>query len=65
VGIGSPPWCLLFDRWSVSSNAILFVACRRTAVFSQCSYVLRMADPTDQGLPTFERSAFFGAPHPN
>jgi hypothetical protein len=61
VGRGSPPWCLLSDRWSVSSNAILLVACRRSAVLWQCSSVLRVANPTDLGLHTCERSTLFRA----
>jgi hypothetical protein len=56
VGRGSPPWYLLYDRWSISLNVILLVACRHSAVSLQCSSVLRVADPTDRGLPTCERS---------
>jgi hypothetical protein len=61
VGTGSPPWYLLSDRWSVRSKGILIIACRRCAVFLQCSSVLRVADPTDRGLPTCERSPSFRA----
>jgi hypothetical protein len=61
MGRGSPPWCLLSDRWSVSSNGLLLVACRRSAGFLQCSSVLRVADPIDRGLPTCKCSTLFGA----
>jgi hypothetical protein len=54
VGRGSPPWYLLSDRLSERSNAVLSVACRRSAVFLRCSCVLRVADPTDHRLPTCE-----------
>jgi hypothetical protein len=52
VGTGSPPWYLLSDRWSVRSNVILIISCRHIAVFLQCSSLLKVADPTDRGLPT-------------
>jgi hypothetical protein len=55
VGTGSPPWYLLSDRWSVRSKVILIIACRHSAVFLQYSSLLRVADPTDCGLPTCER----------
>jgi hypothetical protein len=55
MGRRSPPRCLLSDRWSVRSNVILLVACRCSAVFLQCSSVLRVADPTDHGLPSCQR----------
>jgi hypothetical protein len=63
VGTGSPPWYLLSDRWSVRLKVILIIACRYSAVFFQCSSVLRVADSTDRGLPTgtCERSPSFGA----
>jgi hypothetical protein len=56
VGTGSPPWYLLSDRWSVRSKGILIIACRSSAVFLQCASVLRVANPSDRGLPTCERS---------
>jgi hypothetical protein len=44
-------------------KSYLDFACRHSAVFWQCSSVLRVADPTDRGLPTgtCERSPSFGA----
>jgi hypothetical protein len=56
VGTGSPLWYLLSDRWSVRSKCILIIACRGSVVFLECSYVLRVAKPTDRGLPTCKRS---------
>jgi prepilin-type processing-associated H-X9-DG protein len=56
VGTGSPPWYLLFETWSVRSKVILSIACRHSAVFLHCSSLLRLADPTDRGLPTCERN---------
>jgi hypothetical protein len=61
VWSGSPPSYLLSDRWSVRLKDILLIACRHSAVFFQCSSVLRVVDPTDRGLPTCERSPSFGA----
>jgi hypothetical protein len=61
VGTGSPPWYLLSDRWSVRSKGILIIACRGSAMFLQCSSVLRVANPSDRGLPTCERSLSFRA----
>jgi hypothetical protein len=65
VGTGSPPWYLLSDRWPVRSKGILIFACRGTtsssAVFLRCSSVLRMANPSDRGLSTSERSPSFRA----
>jgi hypothetical protein len=52
VGKASPPWYLLSDRWSVRSKGILIIAFRGSAVFLQCSSVLRVANPSDRGLPT-------------
>jgi hypothetical protein len=56
VGTGSPPWYLLSDKWSLRSKVILIIACRHSAVFLQCSSLLRVGDPTDRGLPTCERN---------
>jgi hypothetical protein len=61
VGTGSPPWYLLFDRWSVRSKGILIIACRSSAVLLQCASVLSVANPSDRGLPTCERSPSFRA----
>jgi hypothetical protein len=61
VGTGSPPWCLLSDRWSVRSKGIFNIACRGSAVFLQCSRMLIVANPTDCRLPTCERSPSFRA----
>jgi hypothetical protein len=67
VWTGSPraPWYLMSDRWS---KVILIIACRHSAVFFAVltrdrSSVLMLADSTDRGLPTCERSSSFGA-HP-
>jgi hypothetical protein len=51
VWTGSPPSYLLSDRWSVRLKVILLIACRHSAVFFQCSSVLRVADPTDRDCP--------------
>jgi hypothetical protein len=61
VGTGSPLWYLLSDRWSVRSKVSLTISCRHSAVFLQCSSLLKVADPTDRGLPTCERNPWFGA----
>jgi hypothetical protein len=61
VGTGPPPWHLLSDRWSVRSKGILNIACRGSAVFLQCASVFRVANPSDHGLPTCERSPSFRA----
>jgi hypothetical protein len=61
VGTGSPPWYLLYDVWPVRSKDILIIACRGSAVFLQCSSVLRVANPSHRGLPTCERSTSFRA----
>jgi hypothetical protein len=61
VGTGSSPWDLLSDRWPVRSQGILIIACRGRAVFLQCSSVLRVANPSDRGLPTCEYSPSFRA----
>jgi hypothetical protein len=61
VGTGSPPWYLLSDRWSERSKVSLIISCRHSAVFLQCSSLLKVADPTDRGLPTCERNPSFGA----
>jgi hypothetical protein len=60
-GTGSPPWYLLSDRWPIRSKVIFIIACRGSAVFLQCSSVLRAANPSDRGLPTCERSPPFRA----
>jgi hypothetical protein len=63
VGTGSPPWYLLFERWSVvRSKVILSIAGRHSAVFLHCSSLLRVADPTDRGLPICERHPSPGPP---
>jgi hypothetical protein len=61
VGTGSPPWYLLYDRWPVRSKGVLIIACGGSAVFLQCSPVLRVANPSNCGLPTCERSPSFRA----
>jgi hypothetical protein len=61
VGTGSPLWYLLSDRWPTRSTSILIIACRGSAVFLQFSSVLRVANPSDHGLPTCERSPSFRA----
>jgi hypothetical protein len=61
VGTGSPTKYLLSDRWSVRSKVVLIIACRHSAVFLQCSSLLRVADPTDRGLPTCGRNPSFRA----
>jgi hypothetical protein len=51
--------CCLKDGLYV--QVVLLVACRRSSVFLQCSSVLIVANPTDRGLPTCERSPSFRA----
>jgi hypothetical protein len=47
------------DRWSVSSDVTLLVACRRSAVF--CIFICAQSGGSNRVLPTCERSASFGA----
>jgi hypothetical protein len=61
VGKASPPWYLLSDRWSVRSKGILIIAFRGSAVFLQCSSVLRVANTSDRGLPARESRPSFRA----
>jgi hypothetical protein len=61
LGTGSPPWYLMSDRRSIRSKGIFIIACRHSAVFLQCSSVLRVAYPTDRGLPPCERNPSFRA----
>jgi hypothetical protein len=49
------------DKRSIRSTGVFIIACRHSAVFLQCSSVLRLADPTDGGLPTCERNPSFRA----
>jgi hypothetical protein len=61
VGTGSSPWYLPSDGWSVRAKGILIIACRGSAVFLRQASVLRVANPSDRGLPTCERSPSFRA----